>query len=185
MISTLIAKPQTELAEFIASIPIWTWPRSDLNSWTKVLNRFDGILSDLIDKYNLHKLQLGKFDVADKKILIELLRFERMLLENSTNRKLFASYDVSRPAGGGLPPLFFFLVELIGWGIVEIECFTCDFGFGRSCRCVTALVASFAAILFTTAHPPFSQYLSPETPSACNAVAWVTRSQHRITRVAG
>ncbi|KAJ1304813.1 hypothetical protein OPQ81_005948 [Rhizoctonia solani] len=93
LISTLITTPQNELAQFIANIPIWTWPRSDLNSWTKVLNRFDAIFSDLIDKYDLNKLQLEKFDEADKKLLLELLRFERMLLENSTNRKLFASYD--------------------------------------------------------------------------------------------
>ncbi|CAE7209973.1 unnamed protein product [Rhizoctonia solani] len=93
LISTLITTPQTELAQFIASIHVWTWPRSDLNSWTKVLNRFDTILSDLIDHYELNKLQLKNFDEADKKLLLELLRFERMLLENSTNRKLFASYD--------------------------------------------------------------------------------------------
>ncbi|CAE6470636.1 unnamed protein product [Rhizoctonia solani] len=93
LISTLIATPQTELAQFISSIHVWTWPRSDLNSWTKVLNRFDSVFSDVIDKYDLNKLQLENFDQADKKLLLELLRFERMLLENSTNRKLFASYD--------------------------------------------------------------------------------------------
>ncbi|CEL60680.1 E3 ubiquitin-protein ligase HUWE1 [Rhizoctonia solani AG-1 IB] len=93
LISTLIATPQSELAQFIGNISLWTWPRSDLNSWTKVLNRFDAIFSDLIDKYDLNKLQLSNFDEADKKLLLELLRFERMLLENSTNRKLFASYD--------------------------------------------------------------------------------------------
>ncbi|KAG8764160.1 hypothetical protein FRC11_003016 [Ceratobasidium sp. 423] len=93
LISTLTATPQNELASFIANISIWTWPRSDLNSWTKVLNRFDSVFSDLIDKYDLNKLQLEIFDEADKKLLLELLRFERMLLENSTNRKLFASYD--------------------------------------------------------------------------------------------
>ncbi|KAF8712347.1 hypothetical protein RHS03_01066, partial [Rhizoctonia solani] len=93
LISTLIATPQSELAKFIEDIPLWTWPRSDLNSWTKVLNRFDAIFNDLIDKYDLNKLQLKIFDEADKKLLLELLRFERMLLENSTNRKLFASYD--------------------------------------------------------------------------------------------
>lgn len=95
LINTLIAKPENELAGYISSIKIWTWPRSDLHSWTKVLNRFDAIFSDLIDKYDINKLQLVKFDEADKKLLLELLRFERMLLENSTNRKLFASYDVS------------------------------------------------------------------------------------------
>ncbi|CAE6444639.1 unnamed protein product [Rhizoctonia solani] len=93
LLSTLINTPQNELAQFIANIHVWTWPRSDLNSWTKVLNRFDSIFSDLIDKYDLNKLQLENFDEADKKLLLELLRFERMLLENSTNRKLFASYD--------------------------------------------------------------------------------------------
>ncbi|QRV79604.1 E3 ubiquitin-protein ligase HUWE1 [Ceratobasidium sp. AG-Ba] len=93
LIARLIDTPQSELAEYISSIRMWTWPRSDLNSWTKVLNRFDTILGDIIDKYDLNKLQLVKFEDPDRKILLEILRFERMLLENSTNRKLFASYD--------------------------------------------------------------------------------------------
>ncbi|KAG8731792.1 hypothetical protein FRC12_019573, partial [Ceratobasidium sp. 428] len=93
LITKLIGTSQTDLAEYISSIHMWTWPRSDLNSWTKVLNRFDVILSDIIDKYDLNKLQLVKFEESDRKLLLEILRFERMLLENSTNRKLFASYD--------------------------------------------------------------------------------------------
>ncbi|KAG8686219.1 hypothetical protein FRC08_012682, partial [Ceratobasidium sp. 394] len=93
LIATLIGTPQTELAGYISSIRMWTWPRSDLNSWTKVLNRFDAILGDMIDKYALNKLQLVNFEDGDRRLLLEVLRFERMLLENSTNRKLFASYD--------------------------------------------------------------------------------------------
>ncbi|KAG8747810.1 hypothetical protein FRC10_011255 [Ceratobasidium sp. 414] len=96
LIATLIGTPQSELAGYVSSIRMWIWPRSDLNSWTKVLNRFDAILGDMIDKYDLNKLQLVNFEDGDRRLLLEVLRFERMLLENSTNRKLFASYDVSR-----------------------------------------------------------------------------------------
>ncbi|KAG9103766.1 hypothetical protein FRC06_008224 [Ceratobasidium sp. 370] len=93
LIATLIGTPQAELAGYISSIRMWTWPRSDLNSWTKVLNHFDAILGNMIEKYDLNKLQLVKFEDGDRRLLLEVLRFERMLLENSTNRKLFASYD--------------------------------------------------------------------------------------------
>lgn len=71
------------------------WPRSDLHSWVKVLNKFDEILKGFIEEYELDKLQLNPFTPLTKSIITEILRFETLLLDNSTNRKLFASYDVS------------------------------------------------------------------------------------------
>jgi hypothetical protein len=70
------------------------WPRSDLHSWVKVLNRFDDILKSVIDEYELDKLQLNPFSAQTKLLVTEILGFETLLLDNSTNRKLFASYDV-------------------------------------------------------------------------------------------
>lgn len=74
---------------------MWKWPRSDLNAWIKVLNKFDDIMDQIITEYNVGKLQLEPFKPEAKELLSEILRFERLLLENSTNRKTFSSYDVS------------------------------------------------------------------------------------------
>jgi E3 ubiquitin-protein ligase HUWE1 len=83
-----------DIADVLAEIESWKWPRSDLNCWVKVLDKFDAILEDAIRDYDVDKLQLNVFTPATKKIISEILRFERLLLENSTNRKTFNSYDV-------------------------------------------------------------------------------------------
>lgn len=75
-------------------IDAWKWQRSDLNAWIKVLNKFDTILEDVIREYDIDKLQVREFATDTKKIVSEILKFERLLLENSTNRKMFNSYDV-------------------------------------------------------------------------------------------
>jgi E3 ubiquitin-protein ligase HUWE1 len=84
-----------DLSEALAQIDNWKWPRSDLNAWIPVLNKFDSILEEVIRDYDVGKLQIKAFTPSAKKIVCEILRFERLLLENSTNRKMFNSYDVS------------------------------------------------------------------------------------------
>lgn len=49
----------------------------------------------MIRDYDIDKLQTNIFTPATKKTVCEILRFERLLLENSTNRKTYNSYDVS------------------------------------------------------------------------------------------
>jgi len=97
-VAELIAKlsntSNDDIADVLAQIDSWKWPRSDLNSWVKVLDKFDTILEEAIRDYDLDKLQLNAFTPATKKVISEILRFERLLLENSTNRKTFNSYDV-------------------------------------------------------------------------------------------
>lgn len=95
LISKLINTRTDDLADVLSQIDIWKWPRSDLNAWTKVLNKFDAVLEDVIRDYEVDKIQIKEFSAADKNIVCEILRFERLLLENSTNRKMFSSYDVS------------------------------------------------------------------------------------------
>ena len=73
----------------------WRYPRSDLNVWAAVLDRFDAALAEITDEYELSKLQMKAFTPETKELVMEILRVERMLLENCTNRKLFSSYDVS------------------------------------------------------------------------------------------
>jgi E3 ubiquitin-protein ligase HUWE1 len=95
LITKLINTSTSELLDVLSQIDSWKWPRSDLNAWIKVLNKFDGILEEIINEYDLDKLQLNPFTPTSKRLIAEILRFERLLLENSTNRKTFSSYDVS------------------------------------------------------------------------------------------
>lgn len=94
-IKKLAAAPTEQVTQLLADIDTWKWPRSDLNAWIKVLNKLDAILENIIKEYDLDKLQLRPFSDEHKQLVSEILRFERLLMENSTNRKTFNSYDVS------------------------------------------------------------------------------------------
>ncbi|KAF9820248.1 hypothetical protein IEO21_01462 [Rhodonia placenta] len=93
LIEKLLETPDEDLAEVLGQIDSWKWPRSDLNAWIKVLNKFDAILEEVIRDYDIDKLQVKALTPTTKKTVCEILRFERLLLENSTNRKTFNSYD--------------------------------------------------------------------------------------------
>lgn len=76
----------------------WTWPRTDLQHWILPLNRFDAILEQVVQDYDLasmEHLQTNAFTPRTKQLVGAILAFEKVLLENSTNRKIFASFDVS------------------------------------------------------------------------------------------
>lgn len=94
LIDNLADTPIDDLPDVLAQIDHWRWPRSDLNAWIKVLNKFDSIMEDIIRDYEIEKVQLRPFTPSHKRLLCEILRFERLLLENSTNRKTYNSYDV-------------------------------------------------------------------------------------------
>jgi len=94
LISTLANTSNDDVADVLANIESWKWPRSDLNCWIKVLDKFDVILEEAIRDYDIDKLQLNVFTPATKQTISAILKFERLLLENSTNRKTFNSYDV-------------------------------------------------------------------------------------------
>ena len=91
----LSTTPRNGLADVLSEQQTWRWPRSDLNSWIKVLDTFDTILADIIKDYNIDTMQLREFELPDRELVLQILRFERLMLENSTNRKMFNSYDVS------------------------------------------------------------------------------------------
>lgn len=102
LIDKLASTPVEQLPDVLAQIDHWRWPRSDLNAWIKVLNKFDTIMEEIIQDYHVEKVQLKPFTPFDKRLLCEILRFERLLLENSTNRKTYSSYDVRlRPSDYG------------------------------------------------------------------------------------
>ncbi|KAK7053298.1 E3 ubiquitin-protein ligase tom1 [Paramarasmius palmivorus] len=93
LINKLLNTPQDNLTATLEEIDSWKWQRSDLNAWIKVLNKFDAILEEVIREYDIDKLQIRDFSPSTKKLISEILRFERLLLENSTNRKMYNSYD--------------------------------------------------------------------------------------------
>lgn len=95
LITDILETPTEDLPQLFGPIQTWRWPRSDLNSWIDVLNKLDTILEDVIREYNIDDSQVNDFHPQKKNLVCEILRFERLLLENSTNRKLYNSYDVS------------------------------------------------------------------------------------------
>ena len=59
-------------------------------------NKLDAVLEDIIREYEIEdgNIQRRPFQPQTKQLLLAILKFERMLLENTTNRKLFTQYDV-------------------------------------------------------------------------------------------
>lgn len=55
----------------------------------------DEILERLIAEYKVDEAQVEGFKEDDKKLVLEILRLEKLVIDNSTSRKHFASYDVS------------------------------------------------------------------------------------------
>ncbi|GAA6062543.1 hypothetical protein JCM10212_004309 [Sporobolomyces blumeae] len=90
--------PQDELPLLLDPIVKagWTWPRTDLQHWIYPLNRFDEILEQIIRDYDLSDMQhcqTNAFTPRTKELLLSILAFQKVLLENSTNRKIFAGFD--------------------------------------------------------------------------------------------
>jgi E3 ubiquitin-protein ligase HUWE1 len=83
-----------ELVGVLRQVQSWQYPRGDLHHWITILDRFDALLADIVTQYGLKTLQRQDFTPESKDLVMEILRIYRSLLENCTNRKLFASYDV-------------------------------------------------------------------------------------------
>ncbi|WFD35241.1 HECT-type E3 ubiquitin transferase [Malassezia cuniculi] len=91
--ATLTETPEAELSGVIAQLPYWTWPRGDLYTWVPVLNRFDEIMERIIAEHDMVPFQQKAFAPETKELLLHMLTFSRLLLENCMNRKLYASID--------------------------------------------------------------------------------------------
>jgi len=89
----MVEAPEPELASLLASVHQWVWPRGDLYSWVAVLNRLDDILARICTETPLRPFQTAPFAPADRALLLAILHFARLLLENCMNRKLYASYE--------------------------------------------------------------------------------------------
>ncbi|GAA6015032.1 hypothetical protein JCM10207_008710 [Rhodosporidiobolus poonsookiae] len=90
--------PQDELPQLLKPVVAqgWQWPRTDLQHWVHPLNRFDEILEAVIRDYDLSDTlhcQTNDFTPRTKELVLSVLAFQKVLLENSTNRKIFAGFD--------------------------------------------------------------------------------------------
>ncbi|KAI0243771.1 E3 ubiquitin-protein ligase tom1 [Massospora cicadina] len=68
-------------------------PKSDLNNWIGVLNKFDRLLEGLIDKYGLSTIQKVDFSAHDKAVILAILALTKSLFDKCTNRNLYCSYE--------------------------------------------------------------------------------------------
>lgn len=96
-ITKAIATPIEDLPNILKTFPYdWPWPRGDLHHWVPLLDLFDTILEDTVVKYKLKDgPQTIHFDDDHKGVLLAVLDFSRMLVENCGNRNLYASSAVS------------------------------------------------------------------------------------------
>ena len=81
------------LPDVLGSVDHWPWPRGDLYTWVAVLNRFDALLARACAEHAFAPVQTRAFDAPTRTLLLAVLRFSRVLLENCMNRKLYASYE--------------------------------------------------------------------------------------------
>lgn len=148
----MINTPDDALAQTLEEIDAWKWQRSDLNAWIKVLNKFDTVLEDVIREYDIDKLQVREFSTESKKMVSEILKFERLLLENSTNRKMFNSYDVRNP---------FVTKKYLSQASQKtaIEQLSLRFGPGRSDTSSEAAFKTFTAVLSAASCLTSTQYI--------------------------
>lgn len=89
----IVDEPESSLAPLLDGIGQWTWPRGDLYAWIAVLNRFDDILERICKDTPFEPVQMAPFTQNDRELLLAVLAFTRLLLENCMNRKLYASYE--------------------------------------------------------------------------------------------
>ncbi|KAJ1725144.1 E3 ubiquitin-protein ligase tom1 [Coemansia erecta] len=75
--------------------PLHEWPfvRGDIYHWITVLNRFDDIMAEVCENYQLTSLQMKTFDADTQKMLVAIVTFSRLLMENCINRNLYNSVE--------------------------------------------------------------------------------------------
>ncbi|GAO46185.1 hypothetical protein G7K_0422-t1 [Saitoella complicata NRRL Y-17804] len=84
--------PEPELAEHLATLQEWTFPRGDVYNWIPVLDRFDEILERIVTEWGLKKgIQTKEFDGDTEKLVREMLRVSTMLMDWCSNRTLYSS----------------------------------------------------------------------------------------------
>lgn len=94
LVSQLSSCPESELPSLLHENMEWNKPRGDLYHWIEVLNRFDQIFHQLIDKYDLeNQVKLSLFESDDETLVVACLNFVFVLLEHCENRNVFNSSE--------------------------------------------------------------------------------------------
>jgi len=89
--------PRESVSSYLSKIDEWRYGKSDLLYWVEALNRLDEILEGIVKEYNLTGLQNRKMKEADRSTAREIIRFERILVENSSTKNIFSSFNVIEP----------------------------------------------------------------------------------------
>ncbi|KAJ1734065.1 E3 ubiquitin-protein ligase tom1 [Coemansia biformis] len=89
----LEAVPAKDIYAVLDDHKEWAFVRGDMYHWIPVLNRFDEILMNVCQEYELAGLQKADFDSNTQRTLVGILHFSRLLLENCINRNLYSSVD--------------------------------------------------------------------------------------------
>ncbi|KAJ2031003.1 E3 ubiquitin-protein ligase tom1, partial [Coemansia sp. S610] len=71
----------------------WPFVRGDMYHWIGVLNRFDDILAKVCEEHGLSGFQTKAIDRDTQRMVVAILDFTRLLLENCINRNLYSSVE--------------------------------------------------------------------------------------------
>ncbi|KAG4300575.1 hypothetical protein PCK1_003004 [Pneumocystis canis] len=82
---------EEELPKLLNEFEEWKYSRGDLFHWMTLLNRFDGILERICKEYVLKNVQIITFTLKTKELLLAILRFSTILLDNCSNRNIYNS----------------------------------------------------------------------------------------------
>ena len=89
----------SNVVNHLSTFPVaWPFPRGDLYHWIPALNKFDEVYDTLVKKYKLKDgPQIIYFEGGDEILLLAVINFSRMLVEECGNRSIYASSSVSMP----------------------------------------------------------------------------------------
>ncbi|KAI7823948.1 hypothetical protein BX661DRAFT_53039 [Kickxella alabastrina] len=85
--------PINNIHEVLKPYQEWPFVRGDMYHWITVLNRFDDIMADVCEKFGLTSLQKVDFDAETRVLLVSILEFSRLLMENCINRNVYNSVE--------------------------------------------------------------------------------------------
>ncbi|KAI5190406.1 E3 ubiquitin-protein ligase HUWE1 [Nematocida minor] len=89
--------PEEDIYAYLNNLKEWKYTKTDLLYWVDVLDRFDAILKNISTTYSLEQFQNHPMKETDKETVHAILQFQKLLVENSSNKSLFSSFDVIEP----------------------------------------------------------------------------------------
>ena len=95
LIDKLTACDINELPQYLQENLVWQRPRGDLFHWIPLLNRFDEIFEQKIEKYGLDKeyVKLLLVSSEDEHLIVSCLRFTYILLDHCFDKQVYSSSE--------------------------------------------------------------------------------------------